>query len=106
MKILVATVGKNGFAEFLAIAGRAARIGKKNGVTVGRVELREMVEGSGILADRAAMRIEQRGDFLAGGVVDGSVKISGDGGAVLAFEMDVIGLGETELREERIVSLC
>src|SRR5207249_2251851 len=89
LKILVAPVGKNGFAEFLAVAGRAARIGKKNGVTVGRVELREMVEGSGILADRSAMGIEQRGDFFAGSVVDRFVEISGDGSVVLAFEMNV-----------------
>src|SRR5437879_2477435 len=57
LKILVAPVGKNGFAEFLAVAGRASRIGKKDGVAVGGVELGEVVEGSGVLADRAAVRI-------------------------------------------------
>jgi hypothetical protein len=100
LEVLVTPIGKNGFTELLAVTGRAARIGEKDGVAVGGVELGKMVEGSGILPDRAAMRIEQRGNFLAGSVVDGFVEIAGDGGAVFAFEMNVVDLGETELRSK------
>src|SRR5260370_32693345 len=105
LKILVAPIGKNGFAEFLPVAGTAARIGQKYGIAIRSVELREVVERSGILADWAAMRIEQRGNFFAGSVVDRLVEKTGDRGAVLAFEMNVVDLGETELREEDVVGL-
>src|SRR6266436_2672903 len=101
--VLISPIGKNGFAEFLAIAGRAARIGQKNRIAVGGVELREVVKRSGILADGTAVRIEQRGDFFAGSVIDGFVEIAGDGSAVLALEVNVVGLCEMELREESVV---
>src|SRR5260370_19303188 len=103
--VLVSPIGKNGFAEFLAVAGRAARIGQKYGIAIRSVELREVVERSGILADRAAMRVEQRGNFFAGSVVDRLVEKTGDRGAGLAFEMNVVDLGETELREGDVVGL-
>src|SRR5260370_41553460 len=51
------------------------------------------------------MRVEQRGNFFAGSVVDRRVEKTGDRGAVLAFEMNVVDLGETELREEDVVGL-
>jgi len=75
LKILIAPIGKNGFAEFLAVAGRAARVGEEDGVAVGGVKLCEMVEGSGVLTDRAAVRIKQSGDLFAGRVIERFVEI-------------------------------
>src|SRR5260370_7936404 len=65
-----------------------------------------MVEGSGVLTERAAVRIKQSGDLFAGRVIERFVEIARDGGAVLAFEMNVVDLGETELREESVVCFC
>src|SRR5260370_4493683 len=78
LEVFVAPIGKNGFAEFLAVAGRAARVGQKDGVAVGGVELRKMVKGSGVLTDRAAVRIKQRGDLFAGRVIERIVEITSD----------------------------
>src|SRR5207244_9834058 len=40
LEVLVTPVAKNGFAEFLAVTGRAARIGEKDG-EIGRASCRE-----------------------------------------------------------------
>src|SRR5438067_2424278 len=55
--ILVAPVGVNRGAEFLAIARRTTRIGKQNGIAVGRIELGQMIERSRVLPDSSAMGI-------------------------------------------------
>ncbi len=49
------------------------------------------------------MRIEKRGNFAAGRVVDRLVEVAGDGGAVLAFEMNVFRFRKTQLRDQRVV---
>jgi len=63
--VLVAQSAKMAFAESLAIAGGAARVGKENGRTVGGEKLGEMVEGSGVLPDGATVRGEALREFLA-----------------------------------------
>ena len=55
------------------------------------------------MADGAAMRIEERGHFFAGSVFDGFVEVTGDGAAIFAFEVDVFGLGQTQLRNQLVV---
>src|SRR5205823_813542 len=90
--VLVAPVGVNRSAEFLAIAGGAPRIGKKNCIAVRGIKLGQVIKGSGVLPHRAAVWIQQRRDFLAGCVIERFVQIASNGGAVLALEVDVVGL--------------
>jgi len=55
------------------------------------------------LADRAAVRIENGGDFFAGALANGFVEVAGDGSSIFAFEVDIVDLGEAELGDEGVV---
>src|SRR5213080_1278228 len=101
--IPVAPVGIDCGAEFLAVARRAARIREQNRVAVGGIQLSQMVEGGSVLAHRSAVRIQQCRDFLSRRVIEGLVQIPGDGGAVLAFEVYVVCLRETQLLEQGVI---
>src|SRR5450631_61369 len=58
-----------------------------------------------IRPDWAAVRSKNRRNFLARRVIQRLVKISGYGGAVLAFEMHVFAVRDFQLRKERVVSV-
>ena len=105
LEVLVAPIGEDGFAEVLAVTGGTARIGKEDGVALGGVKLGKMGEFSVVGPLRAAVGDEKRRVFLARDVIEGFVEVAGDGGAVFAFEVDVIAVGELELGEEGVVDM-
>src|SRR5712664_1851820 len=51
------------------------------------------------------VRAEDGGVFLAGDVIERPVEVAGDNRAVLAFEMDVLAVGEPELAHEVVVGV-
>src|SRR5690348_742131 len=105
LKILVAPVSPNGLGVLLAIARRAARVGKKNHVTVRGIKLRQVVKLRVIGPDWAAVRAKNRGVLLSRNVVNGLVQVAGDRRAVLAFELNVLAVRKFELAKESIIRM-
>ncbi len=56
--------------------------------------------------DRPAVWTENGRIFLSRHVVERLVEIAGDGGAILALELDVLGRGEFDLRDKCVVDVC
>src|SRR5713226_2808994 len=91
LKILVAPIGEDGLAEFLAVAGGAARIGEEDNVAVCGEKLDLMVKLGVIRPNGTAVGKEESRILLARCVIERFVEITGDGGTVLALEVDVLG---------------
>ena len=87
LDIAVPPIGVNPHREFLAAAGRAARIRQDDGVTIRREQLRFEIEFARVLRLRSAMRPEQRRRFRSRGDIERSNNEAVDLGAVRAFKL-------------------
>src|SRR6266436_1251544 len=105
LKVLVAPISPDGLGVVLAVAGGAARVREEHGVAVCCQKLGQVIEFGVISPDGTAMRTKDGGVLLAGDVIHGLVKVAGNSRAVLALEMDVLGVGELELAHEGVVGV-
>src|SRR5206468_2298824 len=55
--------------------------------------------------DGSTVGTEDAGVLLAGDVIEGLVEVAGDDRAVLAFEMDILAVGDLELAHEGVVGV-
>src|SRR5258708_5793695 len=62
-----------------------------------------MVEGGRVLTYGPAVGIQQSWDSLPDCVIEGFVEVAGDLRSILALEVDVFGLRQLELRDQRVV---
>ena len=105
LEVFVAPLGEDGFGVVLAVAGGAAGVAERGRRSRWRRELGEVGELGVVSPDRAAVGPENSWSLLARSVIEGFVEVTGDLGAVFAFEVNVFAVGELELGEESVVDV-